>query len=146
MTDDTIYPIADAEELIHQFLGCTLPKGEFSHEAHLVTAMYLLSKHGKDTLPIIRQHLKDYLKSIGVESTDTSGYHETLTVFWLWRVRKQFANKNGVILWNQENVDDLIEDFDITERNIWLEYYTKERMMSVEARREYAKPDIKPME
>ena len=146
MTDDAIYPIDDAEELISNFLNCTLPKGEFSHEAHLVTALYLLSKHGDGTLPIIRQHLMDYLRSIGVENTDTSGYHETLTIFWLWRVKKQFADENGAVLWNQKNVDDLIEDFDITERNIWLEYYTKERMMSVEARRGYVVPDIKEME
>ena len=92
------------------------------------------------------QHLKDYLKSIGVESTDTSGYHETLTVFWLGRLKKRFADENGKIIWNQNNVDYLIEDFDLTERNIWLEHYSKECMMSVEARRNFVEPDIKPFD
>ena len=146
MTEDALYPITEAEELIQKFLNCKLPKGEFSHEAHLITALFLLSKHGDETLPIIRQHLKDYLKSIGVESTDTSGYHETLTVFWLWRVKKQFADKNGQVHWNQDTVDDLVEDFEITERNIWLNYYSKERMMSVEARKNFVKPDVKPFD
>jgi hypothetical protein len=146
MTEDAIYPISDAEKLIHSFLQCELPKGEFSHEAHLLTALYLLAKHGENTLPIIRKHLKSYLKSIGVESTDTSGYHETLTVFWLWFVKKRFADENGKIIWNQNNVDDLIEDFNLTERNIWLENYSKECMMSVEARRNFVEPDIKPFD
>lgn len=145
MTEDAIYPILEAENLIHHFLQCKLPKGEFSHEAHLLTALYLLANHGENTLPIIRQHLKDYLKSIGVESTDTSGYHETLTAFWLWRLKKRFADKNGDIQWNQNNVDDLIEDFDLTERNIWLEYYSKDCMMSVAARKNFVEPDIKPL-
>ena len=145
MTEDAIYPISEAEKLIQNFLECKLPKGEFSHEAHLVTALYLLAKHGDNTLPIIRQHLKDYLRSIGVESTESSGYHETLTIYWLWRLKKRFADKNGTILWNQDNVDELIEDFDLTERNLWLEYYSKELMMSVEARKQFVEPDIKPL-
>ncbi len=146
MTEDALYPISEAEQLIKNFLECKLAKGEFSHEAHLITALYLLSKHGDNTLPIIRQHLKDYLKSIGVESTDTSGYHETLTVFWLWRIKKQFADKNGKVHWNQNIVDELVDDFEITERNIWLEYYSKELMMSVEARKKFVEPDIKPLD
>ncbi|MEZ4957574.1 MAG: hypothetical protein R2825_28710 [Saprospiraceae bacterium] len=146
MTEDALYPITEAENLIHRFLQCELPKGEFSHEAHLLTALYLLAKHGENTLPIIRQHLKDYLKSIGVESTDTSGYHETLTVFWLWFLKKRFVDENGKIIWNQNNVDDLIEDFDLTERNIWLEHYSKECMMSVDARKNFVEPDIKPLD
>ena len=146
MAEDALYPITKAEQLIQGFLNCKLEKGQFSHEAHLVSALFLLSKHGDNTLPIIRQHLKDYLQSIGVESTATSGYHETLTVFWLWRVKKQFADKNGSVPWNQEVVDKLVEDFEITERNIWLEYYSKDRMMSVEARKQFIEPDIKPFD
>ena len=146
MTEDALYPISEAEQLVEGFLSCQLEKGEFTHEAHLITGLYLLAKHRDETLPIIRKHLMDYLASIGVESTDTSGYHETMTVFWLWRLKKQFADEKEMVHWNQNNIDDLIEDFDMTERNIWLEHYSKELMMSVEARKEFVEPDLKPLE
>ncbi|HFA51349.1 MAG TPA: hypothetical protein ENJ95_20230 [Bacteroidetes bacterium] len=142
MEEEALYPIADAEQLINKFLNCTLPKGEFTHEAHLLAGLYLLSKHDDNTLPIIRQHLKKYLKYIGVESTDTSGYHETMTVYWLHQLKKRFADKNGKIHWNQGTVDELIDDEILTERNLWLSHYSKELMMSVEARKKYIEPDI----
>lgn len=146
MTDDALYPIEDAEKLVHAFLDGSLEKGAFTHEAHLLAALYLLSLHGADTLPVIRKHLFEYLSAIGVESTDTSGYHETLTIFWLWRLKQRFANSAGQVEWNQQNIDDLIEDFDMTERNIWLQHYSKERMMSVEARTTFLEPDLMPLE
>ena len=146
MTEDAGYPIAEAEELINKFLRCNLPKGEFTHEAHLLTALFLLSRHGDNTLPVIRKHIADYLASIGVENTDTSGYHETLTIYWLWAVKKRFADEKGEVHWNQDNVDDLLEDFDLTERNQWLQYYSKELMMSVKARKNYVEPDLKPLD
>lgn len=146
MTEEALFPISEAEQLVQGFLEGKLPKGEFTHEAHLISALYLLSVHAENTLPVIRQHLRDYLASVGVESTDTSGYHETLTVFWLWRLKKQFADENGVVHWNQDSVDDLVDDFDLTERNCWLEYYSKEQMMSVTARKKFVAPNLKPLD
>ncbi|MEO1258768.1 MAG: hypothetical protein AAFZ15_08215 [Bacteroidota bacterium] len=146
MTADALFPITEAEELIHKFLHCQLPKGEFTHEVHLLTALFLLSRHGENTLPLIRKHLAEYLASVGIKNTDTSGYHETLTVYWLWAVKKRFADENGQVNWDQGNVDDLIEDFDLTERNQWLEYYSKELMLSVSARKNFVKPDLKPLD
>ncbi len=145
MTEDALYPIAEAEQLVQQFLTCQLPKGEFTHEAHLITALYLLAQHGDRTLPVLRQHLKDYLKSVGVESTDSSGYHETLTVYWLYQLKKRFSDEHGAVKWNQDHVDDIIEDFDLTERNLWLENYSRELMMSAKARKGFVAPDIKPL-
>ena len=145
MTEEALYPISEAEQLVQGFLSCQLAKGEFSHEAHLIAALYLLAKYGDNTLPVIRQHLLDYLSSIGVENNDTSGYHETMTVFWLWRLKKRFADKDGQVLWNQENIDELVEEFEMTERNIWLEHYSKELMPSIAARKHFVEPDIKPL-
>ncbi len=143
MPDNVLYPIAKAEQLVQGFLDCRLAKDAFTHEAHLITGLYMLAKNEDEALPLLRQNLKKFLKYIGVESTNTSGYHETMTVFWLWVLKKQFAGANGHVPWNQENVNTIIDDANLINRNLWLEYYSKELIMSVEARRKYVRPDIK---
>ncbi|HHM21162.1 MAG TPA: hypothetical protein ENJ20_03970 [Bacteroidetes bacterium] len=135
-----LFSKSEAETLVRGFLECTLPKGEFNHEAHLLAGLYVLAKYGDRALPIMRQHLTKYLQFVGVESTDTTGYHETLTVFWLEELKKKLADKTGRVHWNQKNIDALLEDFDLADRNLWLKDYTKEQMMSVEARRRYLPP------
>ena len=142
MSENVLFPISEAEKLVEDFLKGKLKKGEFTHEAHLLTGLYMLAKHGDEALDILRKKLSEYLASIGVENTDTSGYHETLTRFWLWAIKKEFADKNGNVHWNQTAVDDLISSEKLTERNLWLKYYSKEKMMSVQARRGYVKPDF----
>lgn len=143
MTEGAIYPIAEAEGLVQSFLSGKLAKGEFTHEAHLLTGLYMLAHHGDDALVLLRKKLADYLASIGVETTDTTGYHETMTRFWLSALRQNFQDDKGKIHWNQDTVDELICSETLTERNLWLEHYSKERMMSVEARRGYVPPDLK---
>lgn len=140
MAEDALYPIAEAEQLVQDFLDLKLKKGEFTHEAHLLTGLYMLSRHGEETLALLRKKLADYLVSIGVES----GYHETMTRFWLRVLREEFTDENGVVHWNQANVDHVIDSEVLTERNLWLEHYTKETMMSDAARSKFVEPDLKP--
>ncbi len=146
MSDDALYPIADAEQLVKGFLECELEKGEFTHEAHLLSGLYMLAHHGDETLSIMRTKLADFLRSMGVESTDTSGYHETMTIFWLWVLKKHFADENGQVHWTQENVDAVIDNPNLTNRNLWLSHYSKEKMMSVEARRGFVDGDVKVLD
>ena len=146
MTENALYPISEAEDLVQNFLSLQLKKGEFTHEAHLLSGLYILAHHGDDAMGILRQKIADYLASIGVENTDTSGYHEALTRFWLWALENELSDESGQIHWNQDTVDELISSEKLTERNLWLAYYSKEKMMSVEARRGYVEPDLKKNE
>lgn len=141
-----LYPISEAEQMVEDFKSGKLKAGDFTHERHLVTGLYMLAKHGDEALPLLRQMLTDFLASAGVPNTDTSGYHETMTVFWLWLLKKEFANENGQVPWNQETLDELIASEKLTHRNIWLRHYSKGRMMSVEARRGQVAPDLIPMD
>lgn len=152
MSQSVLYPIADAEQLVHDFQSGKLPASEFSHEAHLVTGLHMLAHHGDESLPLLRQMLMDFLAANGVPNTDTSGYHETMTRFWLWVLQTAFAPKgqaegeNGQVPWNQEVLDELVASEILTERNLWLRHYSKERMMSVEARRGFVEPDLEPLD
>jgi hypothetical protein len=142
---DCLYPLADAERLIAGFTDCTLPKSEWTHEAHLIAGLYLLAHFGENALTEMRLRLLRFNESVGGVNDDHNGYHETMTVFWLWFLKKKFTGPDGAIHWNQDTLDDLLFDENLAERNIWLEFYSKERMMSVEARRGLLEPDLMKM-
>jgi hypothetical protein len=46
MTKDFLYSLADAEKLINGFNNCTLPKEEWTHEAHLIGGLWMLAQYG----------------------------------------------------------------------------------------------------
>ena len=144
--NDFLYTIADAENLIKGFTECTLPKAEWTHEAHLIVGLWLLARYGGKALPEMRTRLLRYNESVGGVNDDHNGYHETMTVFWLWAIRELFADEDGKVNWNQDALDDLIFDETLADRNLWTEFYSKEKMMSVEARRSYVPPDLKAMD
>ncbi len=144
--EDYLYLLADAEKLVKGFTDCTLPKEEWTHEAHLITGLYLLARHGDKALDEMRTRLKRYNESVGGVNDDRNGYHETLTVFWLWAIKEMFADDDGRVYWNQDALDDLLFDETLANVDIWAEFYSKELMMSVEARRTFVKPDLRDLE
>ncbi len=141
-----LFPIAEAEKMVNNFLIGRLGKDEFTHEAHLITGLYMLAHHGDGTMNLLRKKIADFLASIGVENTDSSGYHETLTRFWLWLLKNVFGDETGQVQWNQDVLDELVASEKLADRNIWLRHYSKDRMMSVEARRNFIEPDLESMD
>ena len=141
MTDDIIYPIADAEQLMQDFLQCTLDKYDWTHEAHLVVGLYMVTHYPQDALTHMREAIKRFNLATGTANTETSGYHETLTVFWLEHIRANCTANDGSLTWDQETLNHLLVNRALTNRNIWLEHYTEEAIRSVEARLHYVAPE-----
>ncbi len=136
---DAIYPLDAAEELVQAVLNCTLDKFDWTHEAHLVVGLYMVT-HYADALPPMREAIRRYNESIGIINSETSGYHETLTVYWLDRIKKHCTANDGTLMWDQETVDYMLFNRDLTNRNAWLEDYPESMMKSVEARLKYVPP------
>ncbi len=145
MTEEYLYSLADAEKLINGFNNCNLPKEEWTHEAHLIGGLWMLAQFGDGALDEMRTRIRRFNESVGGVNDDQNGYHETLTVFWLWAIKEMFADENGKLHWNQDALDDLLFDETLADRNLWSEFYTKDRMMSVEARRGFVAPDLRAM-
>ncbi len=142
--NDCLFPLSEAEALISGFTHCTLQKSDWTHEAHLLAGLYLLAHHGENALPEMRQRLLRFNESVGGVNDDHNGYHETLTVFWLWAIKKYCADKQGIVHWNQDAVDDLLDNPELADRNIWRENYSEALVKSVEARRGFVPPDLVP--
>ncbi|HYX45298.1 MAG TPA: hypothetical protein VE820_00520, partial [Sphingomicrobium sp.] len=75
---------AEIEHIGEGLLARSLPRAEWTHEAHLAATTYLLLKRpdvdiDKELPAIIRL----YNESVGGVNSDTEGYHETITRIFL---------------------------------------------------------------
>jgi len=133
----------EAKELVRQFENGELAKEKWTHEAHFVMALcHCCLQPLPQAIESIKEGIKKYNVSVGGENTDHSGYHETITVFYTRQIinyilqagGRQFeSNLDG--LWQQEF---LKKDFPLT-------YYSRELLMSKEARKNWVAPDLQPL-
>ena len=86
----------------------TLPRAEWTHEAHLAATTYLVLRRGDidldAELPAI---IRCYNESVGGVNSETEGYHETITRTFLVGVRLflEVADENEPL---HELVNDLL--------------------------------------
>jgi hypothetical protein len=83
--DDHLLWVAD--QVADGLLARTLPKSRWTHEGHLLACTALVRRHGRaGALAIVRASIPPYNESTGVANTSTSGYHDTITVYYVWAV------------------------------------------------------------
>jgi hypothetical protein len=134
----------EAYRYVAQFEDCTLPKEKWTHEMHLIVGMYIVLTYKERAVSEMKERIWRYNEAVG-KGNDNTGYHHTLTVFWLWRVKK-FCDEKGITQFNEEAVDELIFDETLAKRKMVEDYYHIAVLMSPFARRQYVPADLKDME
>lgn len=135
----------EVERLVREFEACTLPGERWTHEAHLTVALWYLTRHaGAEATHLIRERIQRYNLSRGVEMTRESGYHETITLFYMRAIRRYLACAGDRARTFAELLDGLIEACGA--RNFPFEYYSRERLLSWEARTGWLEPDLKSLD
>ena len=135
-------PLEDALKTVEQFDAATLPSWAWTHEAHLICGLSVLSRFGMGNAPNeMRQRILKYNESVGKINSDTSGYHETITFFWLKAICERLAVE-GKINFDQATLDELLSNIDLANRNLFLQSYSEKLILSIEARRNYVEPDL----
>ena len=130
--------------LVRGFEDCTLPRERWTHAAHLTVALWhLLQYDWPDTVARVRLGIQRYNAAHGIRTTPTGGYHETLTLFWLRRVRAYLEEGRNEARALVPLANALADSAD---RNLPLTYYTRERLFSTEARASWVEPDLKPLD
>ena len=87
----------EIDSLIHAFQECSLPLSQWTHEAHLTVALwYLFYDSEQEAINAIRNGIKLYNSVQGIETTENSGYHETLTLFWVRTIRRYLADESKI--------------------------------------------------
>ena len=70
----------ELEDLAARFASCTLPKEEWTHQAHLTVGMWHVERYGADAaLERLRTGIRRLNDSHGTPNTESRGYHETIT-------------------------------------------------------------------
>lgn len=133
----------EVEEFIRGFEDGTLPRSRWTHRAHVAMASWYLICHPYDeAVRRIREGISAYNISQGGQNTSTSGYHETITIFWARVLRARLAaTKLEVPL--HRLINGLADEF--ADGRHPFEYYSRERLMSEDARAAWTEPDIKPL-
>ena len=133
---DTAEPI---RRLGEGLLACSLERPDWTHEAHLGAALYLVVERPAIDLDAeLPGIIRRFNESVGGRNTDTEGYHHTITLTYLAAIRDHASETKGHELCARVNAL-LLSD---RGRRDWpLRFYTSERLFSVEARLGFVPPD-----
>ena len=123
--------------LVESFEACSFHPSEFRHYQHLTVALWYLQ-----TLPF-EEATGKVTRGIRrlAETYGKTGYHETITLFWLRVVACFIAEREHLAL--PELANSLIEhciDQDLISR-----HYSPDLLASTKAKAEWVEPDLKPL-
>jgi hypothetical protein len=128
---------AEIEAVRRDFESCAFAPDHFKHRQHLVVALLYLTEV---PLPVARERLRaNLLRFLRHHSVDVQVYHETITLFWLKRVRS-FLDTQQPRPPLVELVNRLLEA--LPDANLIHNYYSKERLATDEARTAWLEPDL----
>lgn len=127
-----------------RLVASCLPREEWTHEAHVAACLWLIAERpdldaARDFPGIIWRHND----SVGTPNTDSSGFHATITHCYIAGVTA-FLKRIDPAMRLVDKVNALL-DAPEGARNWPLRFYSRDRLLSVEARRRFVAPDINPM-
>ena len=120
------------------FESCRTSKDSFKHQDHLVVAaVYLQRLSVADGIKRMRTNL---LRFMDHHQVDRQKYNETITVFWFELVA-DLLNKLPPDSTLVEKCNAVVESLD--DSGLVFEYYSRERLFSDDARKNFIEPDLK---
>lgn len=133
----------EVARLVERFEDRTLPRGEWTHQAHLTVALwYACHCERGEALNRMRAGILRLNEAHGVPTTPTRGYHETITCFWMHVVSRHVASDGHTGDW-AERANRFVTL--CGSRDLPLRHYSRVRLMSVEARARWVEPDLQPL-
>lgn len=126
---------AETKRIFDGFCDRTLPKPEWTHEAHLRVCWAALTTRTVDeAIDFLRVGIRAYNEATGVENTATSGYHETLTIYFARTIADLRATTIGSVI-----------DFPRATTSAPLDHWSRDVLFSHAARAEWTEPDLAPL-
>ncbi len=143
MSEFEVRLFKDDASIVHigeGLLARTLPRGAWTHEAHLAACTWIVRDRPdidiERELPAI---ISAYNESVGGVNDDTQGYHETITQVYVAGVKAHLADVGGKMpLFEAVNALLLSSR---GRRDLPLRFYSKELLFSVPARLGFVEPD-----
>jgi hypothetical protein len=130
--------------LVDAFEACTVSHAAWTHAAHVSVATWYVLWYGRATATDrMRTGIQRLNHVHRVPMTPTRGYHETLTRFYVWLVANELRART-IDASIAEITNAVVEACD--DRTIPLKYYSRDRLMSWEARTTWVEPDLRALE
>ena len=146
MSEDTrpaVFYEADeeVEEVLRRFESGALSPAEFKHRQHLTVALlYLLRLPEREAHARMRDTI---LRFLAHHRLGAGVYHETITAFWLRRVRS-FVRGADARRPLHELANELINE--CADSRLVFEYFSRELIETNEARSAWVEPDLKALD
>ena len=130
------------DDLVEQFEAGTWPLDRFKHTEHLaIAACYVWDFGAGEALDLMRDALKRYLAAVGIVSgvfeSGGRGYHETLTVFWIYTVSR-YVEPGMTRLDAARTVIARLG----TRRDAWKAHWSYDLLTDAKSRLEWVPPDV----
>jgi hypothetical protein len=121
-----------ADAIAAAMTACRLPKSEWTHEAHLQAGLSMILRMGTSrALATLREAIPRYNISTNTPNTDWGGYHDTLTVYYVWAIDELL--RQGV------SPED-ITTHPLVSRTAPLDFWNDDELFCVDARRHWVAP------
>jgi hypothetical protein len=133
----------ETDRIARALIARTLPKSEWTHHAHLRAGLWHLLHYPEPVaLALLRERIRAYNEATGVANTESGGYHETITRFYLHVIRVFLESVD-----RERPIDELAQELVArgAEHDLVLRYYSRERLFSREARRSWVEPELLPL-
>ncbi len=136
-----VYDKKSIELLVKKFTHQTLAKLDWTHEAHLITAIWFLTSYDyfeavcrlKAGIILLNNSHRNY-------NTSSAGYHETVTIFWT-KVISIYIKLARV-----SEVEELANNFlytPLSNHHLPFQFYSKGKLMTADLRAIYTEGDLK---
>ena len=135
---------AEVIRIGERFAACSLARDEWNHAAHFAAALWLMRyRPDLDAAAEMPRLICAYNESVGGANDDHSGYHETITLASL-RALRGVLDANPADMPIHTIVNALMAST-MGNPNWLLEYWSRDLLMSVAARRQWREPDLKAL-
>jgi len=134
----------DLDSFLAAFESGTLPKERWTHAAHLLTGACYVHRLGQTAaIDHMRHSVRHYNEAGGGKNTATSGYHETITVFWITVLDALLHHMQPI---SRTDFAALAVERFTSQRDLFRRFYDFDVIGSIEARATWISPTLEDIE
>jgi hypothetical protein len=134
----------EIDDFLAAFESGTLPKERWTHAAHLLAGACYVHRLGQPSaIDHMRLCVRRYNETVGGKNTSTSGYHETITVFWIKVLDRLLLHAKPI---GRAEFVALAVDRYSGQRDLFRSFYDFDVVASTEARAEWIAPTLEAIE
>lgn len=125
-------------ELVERFRDTNLAFERWNHRAHLVVAFWVLTHQPLEpAVDWLRENIQSYNRAHQVPTTESRGYHETMTRFWAALVHRFMVEAPT------KSCSEMLEV--LGDKELPLKYYRRSTLFSAQARAGWVPPDLQSL-